>query len=715
MTVMTIDTQAFDGRMTYLAEVGGFQYKPGSLTFSYDPEVAELEMTLVALDTAYELGEPCLNPFTDEEVSDPDYDTKVKHKLQTVSPSSTYLKGVTASLLDAKVKKVKHNPPMSSMGRAIGDLAVRETTLMQWVGTVVGELYGGKGPKDPGDIISQAWKIDGLACSIYYKDGKLVSAGLRPRDGITGEDVTKNIVYVEGVKKKLPVPLTGAIRGEILCLKSVFEEVNAALKERGEKTFANTRNYAAGSIRQFSDPTVTKDRRLCFLAYQILWDDCPEKDEIARAKWCNTVLGVPHVQVRPFRRADLDAMEKQAPDLDYDVDGVVLSVRNEEDREQMGRVGNSPNGNVRGRLAWKFTEAEYEVVPKSIEWNTGRTSKIVPVLQFDPVHIKGAMVKQCTGHSLGFLRRMKIGIGTRVMIVRSGDIIPKIVGVAGNPQETPFPRNCPSCGARTVEEPGAEEGMLELTCPNDNCPCKAVARLCHYLTTFGVKGLAEATVQKLYDAKHVTTAADFYDLEPDELRKLDLGDRNSLLIVARIHGVDQPEKIKDDADLEEAVKIVREKKKQVPLWKLFAALGIKGAGRSAGRALMSHFGSFDKIRGAGIAALTEVADVGVTTAGAIYTYFRDNERQVDRLLHHVEVEAERTGSLTGQTFCFTGGFPEGKAYWEGEVEKRGGKVASSVSKKVTTVVVGTDAGSKAEKAKALQIPTVDLDGLKRML
>src|SRR5581483_5283749 len=154
------------------------------------------------------------------------------------------------------------------------------------------------------------------------------------------------------------------------------------------------------------------------------------------------------------------------------------------------------------------------------------------------------------------------------------------------------------------------------------------------------------------------------------------------------------------------------KKKQVPLWKLFASLGIEGAGRSAGRALMGHFGSLDEIRQASLEDLCEVTDVGDKAARTIRDFFGKHGQMVDRLLEYVEVEPETQGTLTGQTFCFTGGFPEGKAYWEGQVESRGGKVVSSVSKKVNVVVIGTDAGSKADKAKTLGITTVDLDGLK---
>lgn len=684
-------------------------------------EIADLEQIITALDTAYEAGEPTVNPLTDEPVSDPEYD-RLRQRLADIAPDSPVLKEVTASALDAPgVKKVKHNPPMASISKAIGTLAEREATFTNWVGTVVNDLHGGKGPKNPGDIIAQAYKLDGVAISLYYEAGKLVSAGLRPRDGITGEDVTENAKYVEGVKTDLPVKLTGAIRGEVICLKSVFNEINGQRAKDGEQTFVNPRNYAAGSIRQFSDPTVTKDRRLTFMAYQIISDDCPEKDEVERAKWCNKVLGVPHVRVSPLGAKDKEGVwdfarfEKTAPDLDYEVDGVVLTVRDVEGQEQMGRHGNSPNGNPRGRLAWKFAEQQAQVTVKEIEWNTGRTGKVVPVLQFDPVFIEGSTVKQCTGHNLGFLRRLKVGVGTTFTLIKSGKIIPKIVGVVkGEAQPVP-PQACPSCGHRLTEEAGADEGMTELVCHNVACPAQAVSRLCHYLATFGVKGLADATVQKLYDAGLVKQPADFYTLQVNKLDELGLGKRNSFLAIARVHGVPAPEKIKDTKALSDAIETAAKTKKQAPLWKLFAALGIQGAGKGTGRALMGHFGSLDRIRAASVDQLTEVPDVGLATAGEVYYFFKENGPLVDELLKHVEPEPEKQGSLTGKTFCFTGGFPNGKQHWEKEVEDRGGKVTSSVSKKVDIVVVGTDAGSKEQKAKDLGITMIDLDGLKQML
>lgn len=676
-------------------------------------EITELESAITILDTLYEEGEDCIHPLTGKVVTDPEYDA-MRARLAFLKPTSSVLKDVTASNVTSFVKKVKHNPPMVSIHKAIGTLDERNKELERWKRDVVKEL-GYKDPVEKWGV--QALKLDGVAAGLYYEKGKLVSVGLRPRDGVSGEDVTENAKHVEGILAQLPVPITGTIRGEIICKKSVFEKIKADWQnpkyDLGSEP-KNPRNYAAGSIRQFKNPGITKERQLSFIGYVIISDDVKEKDEIERAKWCNKILKLPYVQVRAFRYEDLDKLEKLADNLDYEVDGIVLSVRNCDDREQMGHHGGSETNPPKGRLAWKFEEEHADPKVNEIVWETGRTGALIPVLEFPSVQLAGTSVSRCTGHNLGFLCRSKIGVGTTIRVIKSGKIIPKVVGIISGHIDPDYPKKCPTCGHATVVEKGNDPDMLELICPNLSCGARAVSSICHYLSTLGVKGVAESTVQKLYDAKLVKSLDNLYTLTHKQLVDLGMGDRNSRLCVARIHMIDQAEKV-DDKELDVAIAKANSNMKLVPLWQFFAALGIEGSGKSAGRALVGHFGSFQAIMNAKEEDLAEVDGIGEKSATAIAAFFKHNQGLVNNLLEYIEPQLPKGGKLSGKTFCLTGGFPGGKSVIEKRIEDAGGKTSGSVSKKVDFVVIGTDAGSKERKADELGIKKITLTEFEKML
>lgn len=698
-----------------------------------DPEVVELEQVIEHLDTCYEDGAECLHPITGKLVTDPEYD-RLRKRLAELHPESEVLKEVTASKLVSTSKKVTHHPPMTSISKAIGTLAEREATLKDWLDKIKAEL----GYADPAKEVVQAYKRDGVAVAIYYEKGKLKAAGLRPRNGQTGEDVTANIRFVEGVATELWehdrdgkrvrfLPVTCSIRGEIECKKSVFRAIAADWQNNGLKQEpANPRNYAAGSIRQFSDPTITKSRKLTFTGYSIYgWtsDDnqfahAPFKTEIERAKYANAVLRIPFVQVRPFRYQDLNMLEDLADSLDYEVDGVVLSVNNLEDAEQMGTHGNSVTGNPKGKLAWKFSEQSAVVIVDKIEFTPGRSGKLTPVLQFEAVPLDGTKVSQCTGHSLGFLDGSsdsspgEIGVDAHVRIIKSGKIIPKVIEVVKPGRKLHPPTKCPSCNSQLETRQG-EDGK-DLICPNEFCGVRAVARLVYYLATLGVKGIAESAVTKMYEGKLVQYPDQFYDLTVSKLENIGFTKRQALLAVARLYLCDDPAHMTDD-DLEDFIAKAYDRKLKVPAWQLIAALGIPGVGKSAGQALVAHFGTFEKIREAKLSDFQEVGDIGDVTAKALAEFFENYDGMVEYLLKAIEPEGRKQGKFTGQTFVFTGGFPGGKAKWEKEVMDRGGKCSGSVSKSTNFVVVGTDAGSKEEKAKQLGIKRISVAELEKML
>lgn len=685
-----------------------------------DAEVVELEQVIQTLDTLYEAGDPCVHPITNQVVSDPDYD-RLRKKLHDLHPESDVFATPTASSLSSDAKIVEHRPPMTSISKAIGSLAERKAELAKFISNVQSEFgYGA-------DKLYMAYKRDGVAVSIEYDDeGKLKRAGLRPRDGIHGEDVTENIKMVKGVPHelwlhdkngkratRLKAPLI--IRGELECFISVFEERN---KKYGGK-YANPRNYTAGSIRQFKDPTITADRKISFVAYKILnHPNAPYKTEIDKAKWSNRVLRVPFVRTERFDESALKKLEDLVPTLDYEVDGVVIGVNNLEDSDQMGTHGNSPTGNPKGKLAWKFTEQEVETPILSYTFTPGRTGTLTPVIEIDPVQLDGTTVSRVTGHSLGFMDGSsksspgELGVGAIIRVIKSGKIIPKVVGIKKDGKPFKAPVDCPSCQSKLEVRVG-EDGK-ELVCPNEFCGVRAVAHLKHYLQTLGVKGLAESTISKLYDANLVKTPPDFYKLTPKALSEAGFTERQTILTLARVWMINDPEH-KEDKDLKQLIRTVKGNPLKVAGWQVFASLGISGAGKSAGRALFAHYGNMDAIMTASVSDLQNVEDIGDTTAQAIYDFFQKHGKMVAKLLNTLAPEGPKQGKLTGKTFCFTGGFPGGKGKWEKAVSEEGGKCSGSVGKRTDYVVVGSDAGSKEQKAISLGIARLSLDGLQKML
>ena len=701
-----------------------------------DQEILELEQVIETLDTAFEAGEDCIHPVTKKIVSDPEYD-RLRKRLEEIHPKSRIFKAVTASKLSLSSKKVRHDPPMTSISKAIGTLQERTDILDDFISKVAGELNY---PNAESEIV-QAYKRDGVAVALYYENGKLVRAGLRPRNGTDGEDVTENIKYVEGIPQELWehdrdgkrvrfLPVTCSIRGELECKKSVFRKIVADWQNPDlglDSEPKNPRNYTAGSIRQFSNPIVTKHRKISFTGYSIFgWTSkdpefasAPFKTEIDRAKYSNAKLRIPYVQVRPFRRQDLATLESLCPTLDYEVDGLVISVNNLEDSEQMGTHGGSVTGNPKGKIAWKFAEESAEVEVKDIVWTPGRSGKLTPVLTFDGVQLDGTTVSQCTGHSLGFMDgSSKASLGeisrwSKIRIIKSGKIIPKVIEVIsrGHNSFTP-PKSCPCCMGRLEIRQG-DDGK-DLVCPNEFCGDRAVASVVHYLSTLGVKGIAESIVSTLFEEKLIEDISDLYDLTVPLLKRGGFTERESALIIARLFFCDDPAH-KSDEELADFCNSAGDELLQVPADKLFAALGIPGAGKTAGQALISHFTTFDAIRNATFQQLQEVDGLGDISAQAIVDYFSKYDGMVLRLLDVIEPQGKVVGKLTGQTFVFTGGFDGGKAAWEQKVKDQGGTVSGSVGSKTTYLVVGSDPGSKVDKAKTLGVKTITTDQLTKML
>ena len=317
-------------------------------------------------------------------------------------------------------------------------------------------------------------------------------------------------------------------------------------------------------------------------------------------------------------------------------------------------------------------------------------------------------------HNAGFIQRNEITIGSTIAVRKAGKIIPKVTGVVAGQGKLEFPDKCPACESETELQTGGTEDMLELVCTSSNCSAQNISTLCHYLETFGVLGLGKSRVTQLVEGGKVSKPADFYRLTVEDAMETGLSHRQSSLAVAAVKMISAPDKQTPEV-LESEIKKRQGKKVDIPLWQLFASFGIGSAGKSAGKALADHFGSFKKIRSATIEKLEAVDDVGTITAEAIKDYLDTNADDIDDLLQFVKpTVAETGGALEGKVFCFSGGFPEGKKHWEAEVESRGGKCSGSVSKKTNYLVAGPGSGSKSAKAESLDIPIITTEELAAM-
>lgn len=672
-------------------------------------EIEYLEKLVTHLATLYDQGLDCLD-FDGNFVSDPEYDAYVR-ELKNRFPESTVFdsKFTSPSTYDPTGDLIVHNPPMTSIAKADGK--DKENIYKKWIADCCSELNY----KTPEGKFSQSFKRDGVAVRIYYKDGNLVSAGLRPRNGVNGINVTENIKYVNGVPLKLPQPFTLTITGELECHLSDFQKVQNNLIAFGEEVRKNPRNHTFGAINQQKDPEKTKSGLLSFTAHSIVnFDKASDyyTTEIERAKWCNKVLKIPYTRTEIHKFEDLSKLESMINTLDYEVDGIVLKVNNLEDQEQLGNSGDVPTGDPRGALAWKFAEEHKQAVVKKIIWKTTRTGRVPPVAIFEQgISLAGTIVVKATCCNYGWLERMCIGVGTVVDVYKAGKIIPKIDHVVSNPvNQIVHPTNCSICSS--VLEIVKNADNKELMCLNENCASRNIIGISFYLQSIGAKGLGESKIEQFVLSGKAKNIADLYNLSLDDLQESDFTLREALLALATIHFV-KPEENNDK--LFNKISKAMQTKKKVLAWQFFGALGIPTAGKTAGKLLIDHFGNFEKIREASIDDLVAIDGIGEKTATIIHNWFKNNNDLINQLLNHIELELPKVGKLSDYTFVLSGSFDLGKSYWEDLIQEQGGKISNSVGSKTSYLVAGPKAGSKLEKAKDKGVPVISVEELKDFL
>lgn len=560
-------------------------------------------------------------------------------------------------------------------------------------------------------------KFDGLAINLRYEHGVLKQAATRG-DGETGEDVTQNIRTIG----QIPLRLRGTkadvieVRGEVYMRRDAFERLNAQQREKGERTYVNPRNTAAGAVRQL-DPAITASRPLSFFAYGLGevqgWDVPPTHSALLDAI---AAMGVPvNTDRRVVQGADgLVAFHQEVgakrDSLPFDIDGVVYKVNDRALQQRMGFVSREP----RWAVAHKYPAQEQTTVLRDIDIQVGRTGKLTPVAKLEPVFVGGTTVSNATLHNEDETRRKDVRIGDTVIVRRAGDVIPEVVGVvlerrpkdAGEPFDLyrKLKGKCPVCGSGIARE----EGEVDWRCSGGLfCPAQRKQAILHFAQrrAMDIEGLGDKLVDQLVDSGIVRTLPDLFKLGIANLTALErMGDKSAANLVDGLA-----------------------KARTTTLARFLFGLGIRHVGETTAKDLAKHFGSLDRIMDASEQQLLEVPDVGPIVAQSIHTFFAQphNREVVEQLRAAGVTWPEHEGSaaanaaplpLAGKTFVLTGTLPTlSREEAKEMIEAAGGKVAGSVSKKTTCVVAGAEAGSKLDKARELGIEILDEDGLRALL
>jgi DNA ligase (NAD+) len=679
-------------------------------------KIKELEYIITTLDTCYEIGEECINPITQEVVLDNEYDA-LKRQLYKLSPSSKIFNTITASTIKNNTKKVIHDPPMTSINKCNGSVIEKKEILLKWFK----DCQKDHPNIPPEEFFCMSYKHDGIALSIEYKKGKLISAGLRSKSGRDGTNCTEKTPYIKGIPQTLPLPISCIIRGEVETPISVFKEISARL---GEDAKANPRAHTAGAMN-LKDNEEVENRGLTFTAYNIIIKETNSYNtpyyttEIERGIWAKKELGINFVESVLFSFEKLKNMEENYTNSTYDfmIDGVVISVNNLEYQKALGSTGDKENGNPKGKIAFKFSDEIKQATVQNIFWSTGRSGTVTPVMIIDPIALEGTVVSRCTAHNVGIIKHNKIGIGSIIEIIKSGKIIPKLYSVVESKGKINIPTHCPSCSSELVEKNGADN-TISLNCNNPDCPSQNIKNLDHFLSTLGVKGISEKTIEKLIDLGLVQKPGDFYNLTPEKLEEVGITERMAALTTARIWMMPNPEQSTDE-ELS-SFNAYRSKKIKISLEKFFAAFGIKSAGNSAGETLAKKYGSWEKIKNLNIEELENIDGIGPITAREIVKFFKENGQMVKKVEENFEFEEKKSGGkFEGKTFVLSGTLisenGEGKEYFKQLIEENGGSVKGGVSRKIDYLVAGEGSGEKSAKALELDIPILSADDLEEMV
>ena len=627
------------------------------------------------------------------EISDAAYD-KLMLKLQALETGYPQL--VTPDSPTVRVggaprdgfQKVQHARAMLSLDNAFSYDALRDFDRRVREGSGLEKI----------EYIAEH-KFDGLSISLQYTSGKLVR-GVTRGDGTTGEDVTPNVKTIRSIPlqmdtavlKKVKLPTDFEVRGEVLMTRKAFEELNRQQEISGGKIFVNARNSAAGAVRVL-DPSITAARRLDFFAYYLFVDGkvpfAKHSDSLGALKqlrfrasddWklCNGIEAV---------TAYCDDWDAKREKLPYEIDGVVIKVNSTSIQNELGFTSKAP----RWAIAYKYPARQETTVVNDIIVQVGRTGALTPVAVLEPVQVGGVTVSRSTLHNMDEVERLGLQIGDTVLIERAGEVIPHVLKVVKEGKSRkPFrmPKHCPECQSAIHHV----DGEVAYRCVNAACPAKRKESVLHYASrhAMNIDGLGDKIVDQLVDKGLVKDVADLYALKEDEVAELErMAERSAQNLLEEIEG-----------------------SKKNSLARLIYALGIFSVGERTGQLLAEHFSSLEELAAAKEEQLEAVHEVGPKVAASIVEFFSEPaNRQLIKKLNKVGVHptAEKrevkSQKLAGKSFVFTGSLANRSREEAGElVLQHGGKLSGSVSKKTDYVVVGTDPGSKFDKAKELGVP-----------
>lgn len=541
-------------------------------------------------------------------------------------------------------------------------------------------------------------KIDGLSVALHYEDG-ILAAGATRGDGVTGDEVTQNVRTIKSIPLRLRADSRehAEIRGEVFLARSQFTRINAELEMQGEKIFANPRNCASGTLRML-DSAIVASRRLDMFPYDVF----SGSQKMFATHWENFEwLELNGFNVNPHRRlcANIDDLtrfvgeiEEIRDSLDYEIDGVVVKVNSTALQEEFGATTKSP----RWAIAYKYPARQATTNLLDIKVQVGRTGALTPVAHLEPVVLAGTTVSRASLHNEDEIKRLDIKIGDTVLIEKSGEIIPQVLGVVaskrdGSEKEYEFPTVCPVCGSDAVRP----EGEAVRRCSNPDCPAKLKARIQYFASrkAMDIEGLGEVLVEMLVDNKLVRDVADLYQLSVDQIAALErMAEKSGTNLIEQI-----------------------EASKMRGLQRLLYGIDIRHVGERYAKILANNFRSIDRLAEATVDELDDIPEIGLSVAESVYDWFR-NPKNIDLVnrLKLVGVLTEIDESATalderfvGKTFVLTGKLEN---YTRDEaaklIEDRGGRVSSSVSKKTDYVIAGSDAGSKLTKAESLGVPVL---------
>jgi DNA ligase (NAD+) len=640
----------------------------------------------------------------DPEISDAAFD-KLMNRLKEMEAAHPDL--ITSDSPTARVggtpregfQTVRHARAMLSLDNAFSYDALRDWDR---------RVRQGTGREDIEYIAEH--KFDGLSISLQYEDGVLVR-GVTRGDGTTGEDVTPNVKTIRSIPlsvdpaalKKAKLGATFEVRGEILMTRKAFEAMNRQQEQTGGKIFVNPRNAAAGAVRVL-DPSITASRKLDFFAYYLFVDG-----RVPYSRHSDSLETLKQLRFRASSDWRLSSgiekvieyctdWDEKREKLPYEIDGVVIKVNSTGLQNELGFTSKAP----RWAIAYKYPARQETTVVNDIIVQVGRTGTLTPVAVLQPVQVGGVTVSRSTLHNMDEIDRLGLHIGDAVLVERAGEVIPHVLKVVKEGKDRkPFrmPKNCPVCGS-TIHR---AEGEVAYRCVNAACPAKLKESLQHYAGrhAMNIDGLGEKIVDQLVGQKLVKDVADLYALKVEEVAELErMAEKSAQNLVEEIQA-----------------------SKKNPLSRLIFALGMRFVGERTGQLLAEHFSTLEDLEEAKQEELEEVSEVGPKMAESIVEFFSEaaNRKLVKKLREAgvrptAEKREVKSQKLAGKSFVFTGGLANRSREEAGElVQQHGGKVSGSVSNKTDYVVVGTEPGSKYDKAKELGVTVLTESEFEKLL